>query len=197
MSDRVPSNTVSRAVCSIVVGLALLSPAHAGSVLWTLENVTFSGGGLASGSFAYDADTNTYSSIDVTTTAGPFIGGVHFVGLNTTFGSTATQLGIAQSPASQAAGLPLLFLQFDTALTNAGGASNLVVGTSSPPSSPEGSYQTACIAIGGCGVPSPPTSVWLVSAGSVTAAVVPIPPAVWLFGSALGAMGVMRRKISS
>jgi hypothetical protein len=30
-----------------------------------------------------------------------------------------------------------------------------------------------------------------------TDAVVPVPPAVWLFGSALGLMGVMRRKISS
>ena len=32
---------------------------------------------------------------------------------------------------------------------------------------------------------------------SIAAAVVPIPAAVWLFGSALGLMGVMRRKISS
>ncbi len=31
----------------------------------------------------------------------------------------------------------------------------------------------------------------------VTAAVVPIPAAVWLFGSALGVMGWMRRKATS
>jgi hypothetical protein len=186
---------VTRAVCSIVVALATQSPVYAGPVLWTLQNVSFSGGGMASGSFAYDANTNTYTSIDVTTTAGPFIGGVHFVGLNTAFGSTASQLGIAQSPGPPAAGLPLLFFQFDTALTNTGGTSNLVWGSVSPPSLPQGSYQTACLAIGGCGGPSPPTSVWLVNAGSATAAVVPVPPAVWLFGSALGLMGVTRRKL--
>jgi hypothetical protein len=36
---------------------------------------------------------------------------------------------------------------------------------------------------------------WAVSSGD-SLAVVPIPPAVWLFGSALGLMGVMRRKLS-
>lgn len=172
------------------------SPAYAESVLWTLQSVTFSGGGTGSGSFVYDADTNTYSSVNVMATAGPFIGGVHFIGLNTAFGSTASQLGIAQSPNSPAAGLPVLFLQFDTALTNTGGISNLVSGSSSPPSLPQGSYQTACIAIGGCDVLGPLMSVWLVNAGSVTAVVVPTPGAAWLFGSALGVVGVIRRKIT-
>lgn len=32
--------------------------------------------------------------------------------------------------------------------------------------------------------------------GGLSAPAVPIPPAVWLFGSALGLMGMMRRKIS-
>lgn len=187
---------VTRAVCSIVVALAMQSPALAGSVLWTLQNVTFSGGGMASGSFVYDADTNTYSSVNITTTAGPFIGGIHFIGLNSALGSTAGQLGIAQSPGAPTAGLPVLFLQFDSALTNTGGTANLVLGSSSPPSLPQGSFQTACIAIGGCGGLGPPTSVWLINAGSVTAAVVPIPGGAWLFGSALSLVGVMRRKSS-
>ena len=37
--------------------------------------------------------------------------------------------------------------------------------------------------------------VWPVRPGDI--GVVPIPPAAWLFGSALGVMGWMRRKISS
>jgi len=36
---------------------------------------------------------------------------------------------------------------------------------------------------------------WAVSSGNPLGAPVPIPPAVWLFGSALGVMGWMRRKI--
>jgi len=36
---------------------------------------------------------------------------------------------------------------------------------------------------------------WAVRSGDIAA--VPVPPAVWLFGSALGLMGVVRRKISS
>ncbi len=38
---------------------------------------------------------------------------------------------------------------------------------------------------------------WAVHDGDIGSAVVPTPPAVWLFGSALGLMGVMRRKVST
>ncbi len=38
---------------------------------------------------------------------------------------------------------------------------------------------------------------WAVSSGNTLNAAIPVPPAVWLFGSALGLIGVMRRKISS
>jgi hypothetical protein len=45
--------------------------------------------------------------------------------------------------------------------------------------------------------PSNYTYAWAVRSGDIEAAVVPIPAAAWLFGSALGVMGAMRRKISS
>ena len=39
-------------------------------VLWTLQDVTFDDGGAASGSFVFDAETSTFSLIDITTTGG-------------------------------------------------------------------------------------------------------------------------------
>jgi hypothetical protein len=39
--------------------------------------------------------------------------------------------------------------------------------------------------------------VWPVRPGDIALDAVPIPPAVWLFGSALGAMGVVRRKLNA
>ena len=47
--------------------------AHATPVVWYLSGVTFIDGGAASGSFTYDADTNTYSAISISTTAGSII----------------------------------------------------------------------------------------------------------------------------
>lgn len=37
-------------------------------ITWNLQGVTFNDGGTASGSFVYDADTSTYSSINIQTT---------------------------------------------------------------------------------------------------------------------------------
>jgi hypothetical protein len=41
--------------------------AHAAPVTWTLDNVVFDDGATATGSFVYDRDTNTYSTISITT----------------------------------------------------------------------------------------------------------------------------------
>src|SRR3954453_13212771 len=46
------------------------TPIVAAPVLWTLSGVTFADGGTASGSFVYDATTNTYSAINVTSAGG-------------------------------------------------------------------------------------------------------------------------------
>src|SRR5260370_9871267 len=58
-------------LCRTLLALSVFSVyASASPVLWTLVGVAFNDGGTASGSFVYDANTNTYSSINMTTTAG-------------------------------------------------------------------------------------------------------------------------------
>lgn len=44
--------------------------AKAFPMVWNLDGVTFNDGGTASGSFTYDADTNMYSDIAISTTSG-------------------------------------------------------------------------------------------------------------------------------
>jgi hypothetical protein len=46
---------------------ALTGPAAAIPVTWELENAVFSSGRTATGSFVFDPDTDTYSSIDIDT----------------------------------------------------------------------------------------------------------------------------------
>jgi hypothetical protein len=60
-------NTLVRfliALCTVALA------ASAGPITWNLVGVTFVDGGTATGSFVFDADTGTYSSIDIVTTAG-------------------------------------------------------------------------------------------------------------------------------
>lgn len=44
--------------------------AQAVPVQWTLQNMTFSNGSVATGSFVYDRDTNIFSDISISVTAG-------------------------------------------------------------------------------------------------------------------------------
>lgn len=50
--------------------LLLSTAAFAAPVTWTLNNVKTVGGVTVTGSFVYDADTNTYSNIDLTASNG-------------------------------------------------------------------------------------------------------------------------------
>lgn len=65
-----------RAAAFMLSMLGLGSFAQADPVTWTLSNVVFSNDGptdvTASGSFKYDADTNTFSDINISTTQGVF-----------------------------------------------------------------------------------------------------------------------------
>lgn len=58
--------------------LAFTAAAQAAPLQWTLKDVTFDDGGTATGSFVYDADSDTYSNVQLSTTAGSVGGASDF-----------------------------------------------------------------------------------------------------------------------
>lgn len=94
---------------------------QAAQVTWYLNGVAFNDGGRAFGSFVYDADTNSYTSINITTTKGSIWPGTNHVYGIPAYGSATHVDAMNSSPivASQTT-----FFDFDLAspLTNAGGA---------------------------------------------------------------------------
>ena len=176
----------------LAAGQAVAAP-----VTWTLDGLTFDGGdpgnpGPITGSFVYDADTNTYSDISILS---DWYGELTFTGENnlypsyfsppaldaplTDFSDTGMTLAGTMGWCSIAGCIQKeLTLVFDTALTNAGGTVGLVSGVSN-----ERVYTNM-----GEGLLNSRTLV----SGVITT--VPIPAAVWLFGSALAGLGWLRRK---
>ena len=149
--------------------------AEAIPVTWTLENVVFEDGGTAYGSYTYDADTNIFTNLSITTTAGSIItiGQTYTLGCNYSGCGNLDDVVVAETPASYP---PVFGFILDAPMTNNGGSLAMLIGP----------CQTSCE------FSADAQSFRNVISGSVSA--VPIPPAVWLFGSALGGLGWLRRK---
>jgi len=152
-------------------------------VTWTLQDAIFDDGGSATGSFVYDADLEVFADIEITTTAGSVFDGQHYQ--HATFFLTDVSLGVTTADQADLTGLPALAMFFTGGgfipMTNAGGTLLL----------------DSAGGEGYCGVPSCAGADLDLDlrefvSGSITA--VPIPAAVWLFGSALAGLGWMRRK---
>ena len=62
----------------IAVSMILAGSVHATPILWTLDSVSFTDCGVATGSFVYDSDTDLYGSISITTSGG-FIAGATYL----------------------------------------------------------------------------------------------------------------------
>jgi hypothetical protein len=164
------------AVLLLVVGSAQAAP-----LTWTLNNVTLRSdltgeNGTLTGSFDYDADTNTYSNLAIDSYEwlddlddAEFRAVYNDHEEQADYGSPVSLWGKAQLNDFESSELNLFF---DAALTGAGGQ----VGIS------QTSYQIGYIEY----------RAWANVGGTVSA--VPIPAAVWLFGSALGGLGWMRRR---
>jgi hypothetical protein len=105
----------------LVVTFGVPSIASADGITWTLSGVTFDDGATASGSFVFDALTNTYSAIDIITTAGSAFGGATYTGIDPGFPSTSGQLIVVTNPLlADLTGTGVLELDFGP-LTNLGG----------------------------------------------------------------------------
>lgn len=117
------------ACAAAIATLALPGAASAAPVLWTLSGVAFSDGGTASGSFVYDADANTYSSINITTTAGSVRGSAVHGRLHPDPHHHA-QGAVFTTSAGATTGAPLFQFSLQAPLTNAGGSTTIMPGPS-------------------------------------------------------------------
>jgi hypothetical protein len=100
----------------LLVFLCAPSIASADGITWDLVGVTLGGGGTASGSFVYDATTNTLSNVDITTSGGTAFTGATYLaanpgfGLGSYLGPTFYQLVFVPNPSLSAVGTPVLVL---------------------------------------------------------------------------------------
>ena len=175
------------AVPVLLVFLCVPSIALADGVTWNLSGVTFDDGGTASGSFVYDAVMNTYSAINVTTTAGTTLTGATYTSFSDVVLPSDT--GFLFGPNSgDFTGASFLMWLFDAPLTNFGG----IVQVSLLP--PNDSIEALCTS-SDCSTFSSRS----VTGGEVIAAVAtPEPSAFLLVGMGLLALlaGAAIRKIS-
>lgn len=176
-----------------VILLVIAGTSNAAPVVWILNDVTFDDNSrIYDGQFTYDADTGIYSNISITTEASPLgpagiVGNVYSIlgNLVNASSSTASRLDIANFVQYSIPGGSLLLVQnlildFTAPLTNAGGTFSLA------PASTE-------TVLGPTQLIHPEfDSTRSVTQGTVSS--VPVPPAVWLFGSGLGLLGFVRRK---
>lgn len=139
--------------------LLTAGPALADPVNWAFSG-TWSDGGAVNGAFTYDADTNTYSGVSITTSGGALPSAVYISPQPALSGPSQLSVLTAGGPA---AGQRVARFTFSGPLTNGGGTEML------GPASGEGTCDIGCGGFNG-GVPNR-----TVATGVVTTAPPPIP----------------------
>jgi hypothetical protein len=109
----------------LALALLILAPAASADTLvtWTLNNFTFSDGATASGSFVYDATTNTFSSINIVTSSGTTLSGAAYHAVDPGFGPFSFDVAfVTTSGLGNYVGTDALELNFSPlSLTDGGG----------------------------------------------------------------------------
>lgn len=178
-----------RLFARLAAALALVACAPASwamPIQWTLSDVLFEDGGTASGSFIYDASTNAYSAISITTSGGSLTPNATFTAL---VSGTSGDAVLVPTAGPNLTGSNLLQLIFQFPLTNAGGTVYLY----DPFFPAASSYQGSCL---NAACTSQDFGRLVVDGGIISGApaVVPVPAALWMFGAGLGVLGIVRRR---
>jgi hypothetical protein len=154
---------------------------QAAPVTWTLNNVMFDDGNMATGWFVYDADTNLYSDVSIYTLFDYQIEPTHYNEISEWPGELDSgTLSLYQEESVDITSYQdLILLYFDQPLSNSGGVVSVT------------GWESTATTVGLSGASSADHQI---VSGTVSA--VPIPAAVWLFGSALAGLGWLRLKQS-
>jgi hypothetical protein len=121
----VRSSVTAFVLLALVV--VLVPAASATSITWTFSDATFVSGGLATGSFAYDADTNTFSAISITVSGSPVGGDGTYTALDPNFPSGASlPVFVPNASLSDFTGTFLVVPQLANVMTDAGGTISIV-----------------------------------------------------------------------
>jgi hypothetical protein len=154
--------TPSRLFVCLLPFLTILG-AQASPVKYTLVGVTFSDAATASGSFQYDATTNTYSNVNITTT-GASRAGETYNSVSGGFGADNSGVLLVTTPDGSQVGLPGLSLLFSPVLPGTAGTATLT-------------GQEANCTDSACTTPS--GTIRSIAAGSVTATLGASVPVQW------------------
>jgi len=154
-------------------------------IKWTLNGVTFTDGGTATGSFFYDAATQDVSALDITTSGGS-VGGYHYLDPNGDAPPYPSTGFAIVNPSADYTGARFLMLYFQSALTSTPGTILLSTSTALP------SFEGTCTNSGCTAV----KSLRFVKSGSIVGTSVPEPAALYLLGVGLIAVFLVRRKHS-
>ena len=167
----------------ISISLLLSVAVSATPVTWDVD-VSLSDGGHLFGSFTYDADIGTYTNILLETDMSGSVwlsGGEFTTFYGNAWGGTPLApefYGTCGAGAARGPGTCHVVFFFAEELTNAGGV--VAIDSSQDFAALEALYEMGEYAY--------------LTSGTVTASAVPIPAAVWLFGSTLAGLGWMRRR---